>query len=87
MTGQQQLRQLVSTIDVHELHSIDWGPIRLMFPAFADDMELGRYLKQLHKGGTLGVVSIEPHMDANGHPSTHIFDVYRLDPTQPEPGA
>jgi hypothetical protein len=48
-----------------------------MFPAFVEEMELGRYLKGIltaHAGHT---VQIEPHCSGNVR-STHIFDVYLL---------
>src|SRR5580765_4476851 len=33
----------IATVDVRELHSLSWQPMRALFPAFADKIELARY--------------------------------------------
>jgi hypothetical protein len=70
--------ELIAIIDARELQGIRWGIMRQMFPKFVEEVELGRYLRTLLTSGHHGVVRIEPHHDADGRPSTHIFDVYRL---------
>jgi hypothetical protein len=81
MTVQTQTssrEQLVTTIDVRELHAIRWGIMRQMFPKFVEEIELGRYLRELLTSGHYGAVRVEPHQGPDGRPSTHIFDVFRL---------
>jgi hypothetical protein len=79
MTGQPSLHQWLATVDVRELDSLNWGPIRLMFRPFAEEIELARYLKKLLAGSENRAVAIEPHRDSYGRPSTHVFDVFRVE--------
>jgi len=65
----------VATVDVRQLNTQNWGPIRAMFPAFVEEMELARYLRRALAGGRCRAVRLEPHRDASGVPSTHIYDV------------
>ncbi len=81
MTVQTQTprnEELVTTIDVRELHGIRWEIMRQMFPKFVEDVELGRHLSELLISGHYGAVGVEPHQGPDGRPSTHIFDVFRL---------
>jgi len=84
MTGQvRPQRQLLATVDVLELHSLRWGPLRQLFPGFVEEIELGRYLKKLLRTSDNRAVAIEPHREANGQTSTHVLDVYRLEKFEP----
>lgn len=65
----------VTTVDVRELDTLMWGPIRVMFPSFVEEIELGRYIRRLLAHSQCKVVHIEPHRDASGQPSTHVFDI------------
>jgi hypothetical protein len=47
-----------------------------MFPSFAEEIELARYLKRVLAQAQCKAVQIEPHRDASGRLSTHVFDVY-----------
>jgi hypothetical protein len=47
-----------------------------MFPSFADEIELARYLKRVLSHAQCRAVQIEPHRDASGRASTHIFDIF-----------
>jgi hypothetical protein len=47
-----------------------------MFPSFAEEIELARYLKRVLANSQCKAVQIEPHRDASGRPSSHIFDVF-----------
>ncbi len=71
-------RELVATIDVRELQSLKWGPLRAMFPTFVEEIELARYLKTLLVGERCQAVHIAPHRGPDGRPSTHVFDVSRV---------
>ena len=66
----------VTTVDVRKLNTLMWGPLRVMFPSFAEEIELARYLKRVLAHSQCKAVQIEPHRDASGQPSTHIFDVF-----------
>jgi hypothetical protein len=79
MTTQTQTSgaELIATIDVRELHGIRWGMMRQMFPKFVEEIELGRYLRELLVSGHYGALRVEPHQDPDGSPSTHIFGLYR----------
>jgi hypothetical protein len=69
-------RRLLATIDVRELNTLRWGPLRQMFPSFAQEIELGRYLKKMLSHEANRAVQIEPHRDPDGRPSSHVFDVF-----------
>lgn len=77
-TGSQNSRELLATVDARELETIRWGPLRQLFPRFVEEIELGRYLKRLLATNQCRAVEIEPHRDANGQPSTHVFDVFAV---------
>ena len=79
MSGQPSLHQWLATVDVRELSTLRWGPLRLMFRSFAEEIELGRYLKTLLSGAENHLVAIEPHRGPDGRPSTHVFDVFRVE--------
>jgi hypothetical protein len=59
--------------------SSDRGFMRQMFPKFVADIEFGRYLRTLLVTGHYTAVRVEPHRNSDGSPSTHVFDVYRLE--------
>lgn len=69
-------QQAVATIDVRNLNTLSWGPIRQMFPAFVEEIELGRYVKSLLGSAKCKAVHIQPHLDSNSSPSTHVFDIF-----------
>ena len=68
----------LATVDVRDLNSLWWGPVREMFPSFVEEIELGRYLRKLLVTASCRAVEIQPHRDAEGHASAHVFDVYLL---------
>jgi hypothetical protein len=54
-----------------------------MFPSFAEDIELARYLKRVLARSQCRAVQIEPHRDSSGHVSTHILDIFYVsEPSQ-----
>ena len=65
----------LATIDIRQLNTLRWGPIRQMFPAFVEDIELGRYLKRLLVSSQCRAVQLQPHREPDGTLSTHVFDV------------
>jgi hypothetical protein len=78
MTTETHERQLLATVDVRELNSLRWGPLRQMFPAFAEEIELGRYLRRILSQAVCRTVQIEPHRELDGRGSTHVFDIFIL---------
>jgi hypothetical protein len=86
MIGRTQLHEFLATVDVRELETLRWGPIRLMFPRFVEEIELGRYLRRLLAHEENRAVAIEPHRESDGRDSTHVFDVYRVEKLAPPLG-
>ena len=70
------VRKLLATVDVTTLNSLPWGPIRQMFPAFVEEIELGRYLKKLLATAECRAVQLQPHVQTDGAPAPHVFDVF-----------
>jgi hypothetical protein len=71
-------RQTLATVYVRELLTLRWGFLREPFPAFVEEIEPGRYLRQLLARRENRAVAIEPRCDADAEVSTHVFDVYGL---------
>ena len=67
---------LIVPIDVRQLDTVRPGVLRLMFPAFAAEMELGRCMRRVLSSGRYATVHFEPHRDVDGRLSLHVFDVY-----------
>ena len=65
--------RLLATVDVRELNTLRWGPLRQLFPSFVEEIELGRYLKKLLASMECAAVEIVPHRD-----SSHVFDVFQV---------
>jgi len=76
---------IVATVDVRDLSTVGWGPLRAMFPHFAEEIELGRYLKRLLATDQTHAVRVQLHRDQDGRLSTHVYDIYRLDETDHPP--
>jgi hypothetical protein len=70
---------LIATIDVRQLDTVHLGVLRLMFPAFAAEMELGRYMRRVLSSGRYATVYLEPQRDVDGRLSLHVFDIYGLE--------
>ena len=78
MTTEPAGEELVATVDVRDLQTVRWGPIRQLFPKFVEEIELGRYLKRLLRAHPSQAVRIQPHRELDGRPSSHVFDVFRV---------
>jgi hypothetical protein len=73
----EQPEEFIGTVDVRELKSgIRWMITRVLSPHFAEEVELGRYMRGLLTTRRWSVVRVVPHPDERGEPSTHVFDVY-----------
>jgi hypothetical protein len=68
--------RFLGTVDAREQQTLRWGFMRALFPRFAEEVELGRYMKRLMSGGRYSVLRLEPHLEQTGTYSTHVFDVY-----------
>jgi hypothetical protein len=49
-----------------------------MFATFMEEIELSHYLRQVLAERTCQAVRIEPHRDADGHLSNHVFDIFEI---------
>jgi hypothetical protein len=66
----------LATVNVAQLNSLRWGPMRQICPSFVEEIELGRYLRRLLASAECQTVQLEPHRDAAGAVQPHVFDVY-----------
>ena len=78
---------LIATVNAHELNNIHWMLMRSMFPRFAEEVELGRYVRNLMATRGFNAVHIEHHRMPDGTLSDFLFDIYCMDsaPEEPEP--
>jgi hypothetical protein len=74
----QATEQFIGTVDVAELQSIRGGIMRMLARHYAEEMELGRYLRELLATRRWSMVRVVPHTNEQGVPSTHVFDVYGI---------
>jgi hypothetical protein len=73
----QERKEFIDTVDLNQLRT----GIRSMFmrpfaPRLAQELELGRYLRELLRTRRWSVVRVQPHLNELGVPSSHIVDVY-----------
>ena len=47
----QQTEHFIGTVDVRELHELDWPIVRLLAPSFVERLELRRYKRHLLASG------------------------------------
>jgi hypothetical protein len=79
MTYAEPADELLEIVDASDLQTLRWGLLRVMFPRFADRVELERHVGALLATGRCHAVRIRQHRQDDGQLSAHIFDVYRLD--------
>lgn len=79
MTDDAPTDELLEIVDASALQTLNWGPLRVMFPRFAERVELERYVSALLATGKCHAVRTQQHRQDDGQVSTHIFDVYRVD--------
>jgi hypothetical protein len=79
MTGEEPTDELLEIVDASDLRTLRWGLLRVMFPVFAERVELERHVSALLATGRCHAVRTQQHRQDDGQLSTHIFDVYRLD--------
>jgi hypothetical protein len=85
MTQTATVGALIATVNAHELHSPGWNLMRQIFPRFVEEMELGRFVRDLMKDGEYAGVRIEHHRLPDGRTSGYQFDIYLLErPTRPD---
>ena len=76
MNDQPTSEQFIGTVDVAELQSMRGAIMRLLARHYAEELELGRYLRELLATRRWSTVRVVPHTNEQGVPSTHVFDVY-----------
>ena len=81
----QQTEHFIETVDVRELHELDWPIVRLMAPSFVERLELRRYKRHLLTSGRWDRVRAVPRRDSSGGVSPHLFDLYGV--LAPQTGA
>jgi hypothetical protein len=69
---------LLASVDVNGLHTIRSGLMRELYPQFVEELELGRFVRELLSSEHCAAVRIERHPTADGSVSSHVFDVYRM---------
>ena len=79
MTGEEATDKLLEIVDASDLQTLNWGPLRAMFPRFAERVELERHVRGLLATGRCHAVRTRQHRQDDGQLSAHIFDIYRLD--------
>src|SRR5438046_2295394 len=84
MTQTATVGPLLVTVDAHELQSPGWNLMRQMFPRFVEEMELGRFVRNLVRDGHYAGLRGHHHQLPDGRTSDYQFDVYLLD-TPPRP--
>ena len=81
----QQIEHFIGTVDVRELHELDWPIVRLLAPSFVERLELRRYKRHLLTSGRWDRVRAVPRRDSSGGVSPHVFDLYGV--PAPQTGA
>jgi hypothetical protein len=71
-----QAEELIGTVNVWDLRRFCWPILRIFARRVVDDLELGRYLKDLLATGRWDEVRVVPHRNADGSLSDHVFDTY-----------
>ena len=79
MTGEEPTDELLEIVDASDLRTLRWGLLRVMFPRFAERVELERHVSALLATGRCHAVRTQQHRQYDGQLSAHIFDIYRLD--------
>ena len=80
--------ELIGTVDVWQLRSrIRWMIMRAFARHFVEEVELGRYMRDLLATRRWSVVRVVPHVNAQGLPSSHVFDVYGVPALNQRPRA
>ena len=69
---------LLASVDVSGLYATRPGLMREICPQFVEELELGRFVRELLSSEQCSAVRIERHPTADGSRSSHVFDVYRL---------
>jgi hypothetical protein len=66
----------LGTVDTRTLpRARGWEIMSLLFPRFVEEVELGRYVRGLLSSRQWRSVRLTPHLDADGVPVSHVFDV------------
>ena len=69
---------LLASVDVTELHATRSDLMRERCPQFVEELEFGRFVRELLGSEQCAAVRIERHPTVDGSLSSHVSDVYRL---------
>ena len=72
----EQKQHFIETVDVRELHELDWPIVRLLARSFVERLELRRYKRHLLASGQWGRIRAIPRRDSSGAVSPYVFDLY-----------
>ena len=66
MSGKEPTDELLEIVDASELRTLSWGPLRVMFPRFAERVELERHVSALLATGRCHAVRTQRHRQDDG---------------------
>ena len=66
MTGEEPTDELLEIVDASEWRTLSWGPLRVMFPRFAERVELERHVNALLATGRCHAVRTRQHRQDDG---------------------
>jgi hypothetical protein len=66
----------IGSVDVWQLHRFKWPLVRVLARRAVDHLELTRYLRDLLSTQRWDTVRAIPHLEADGHPSEHVYDIF-----------
>lgn len=68
--------EFIETIDVAKLTDPDFPLMGELARHYVEELRLGRYLRRRLAEGQWRTLRVQPHHDATGRLSEHIYDVY-----------
>jgi hypothetical protein len=74
----KQTEQFLGTVDVRDLHELDWPIVRLVSPTFVERLELQRYKRRLLGSRNWDRIRAVPQRHEDGKLSTRTFDLYGI---------
>ena len=82
----QRTEHYLGTVDVRDLHELDWPILRLLNPTFVDRLELQRHKRRLLASQHWDRIRAVPLRDDEGNVSGHTFELYGVPaPAENEP--
>jgi hypothetical protein len=80
----QPAEQLITTVNTRDLPPYRWPLVRLLFPRFAEELELGHLVEKLLAEHEWQAIRLVPHA-IEGEPATgRVFDVFGTRARRPD---